>query len=509
MREIIQRSLASSLESYQKVDNINIMLADIFAHYIALCAIYEDRRGCESALNEVLRSSDMGALHKALHKEGFPAIASRVHKFLVAGSFDASQAKNLFESNEEAERSYKSMLKKIIFTTKKSQHPKSKHLRSFMHVLSALEKSYAIQTKGLPVVNHGLPDTSVDYSKDDMQCLLNLISSMITRYMAEYQNVKDRFSYNDRVQSFGKRLADIVTKNDMLNGKNDYKILLAIIHEFNRYDFTLDDKFKATLVEYNGDFAIINNFLSQKRLKTLLFDLDMKINNPQLNAMPVSQSLQIILAIKSSLGLAARGDDFEEITLIDQDDVSVDISRQVDLFIKCFNKVKPKSSQEIVKDILSQGLSFMRSIAQQAFIACRYFLVAIDISLISLSLVAGVNVFIANSLLILALSAIALFAFIAADCYKGLCNINKISANIYESCVDLHARTFSLTSKEKEFVIDLEGHISFDSSLIIDDKGERSNHSGIVIDVGSEYSGNISLHSSEVVALTASSKVVN
>ena len=221
MYEIIRASLGLSLESYQRVGNINIMLADMAASYIALNAVYADRRSCEKALIEVLRSDDSHALRVALQAGGFMNIAPKIHNFLLLGSFDAEQAKNLFGADDADVRSYKSMLQKFIFTDSKSQHPKSKQLKLFMYVIEALEKScrshdtalaHNVSAKSVKALTVGL-----DYSKDDMQCLINLISSMIPRHMIEYIGMKNRMLYNDRVESFGKRLSAIILKNNIVN----------------------------------------------------------------------------------------------------------------------------------------------------------------------------------------------------------------------------------------------------------------------------------------------------
>ena len=115
--------------------------------------------------------------------------------------------------------------------------------------------------------------------------------------------------------------------------------------------------------------------------------------------------------------------------------------------------------QEIIKDIFMRGLKSGRELAQQLFESRRYLMAGANISLISLSLVAGPSVFVANSFLILSMSVVTLFTFIAID---NVCfNIDEISAEVYDSCMNLYDRFLA----RGDLAVKLDAGIYQDSSF--------------------------------------------
>ena len=94
--------------------------------------------------------------------------------------------------------------------------------------------------------------------------------------------------------------------------------------------------------------------------------------------------------------------------------------------------------QKVIKDMFMRGRRFVKSFMQQLFKARRHLMAGANISLISLSLVAGPSVFVTNALLILSMSVATIFVYIAID--KDCFNIDKVSAKFYDSCMNFYDR---------------------------------------------------------------------
>ena len=420
MYELMQTNI---LDSSNKEFEVNRLLAGIAARYLALYEVYGDEK---TFMDEALDSRTINLLQSYGFLQMYPNISS-----LLASTKDTEI---LLKSNDSGAESDKSLLQKINLIYKKLLTPKSNRFKLFQ---SCLEKIYLrCYTPNSQKVS------SVNYSQSDLQILIDIVSTLIPKHIKEYQDQKD---YNDRVKAFGKRLNAI--KNNTTDSKSDHMVLLAIVGEFKKHNFVLDSKFKAAVVDNRIDFADVNRFLSQKRVLATLFAINVEVIGLDFGYGNALEALNIIGAINN-----------KPKSVLNKSDITADISRQAHLFINSCDKSAPKSLPEIIKDIIVQG----RILAQQAFSACKYLIVGVDISLISLSLVAGLSVFIANSVLILSISVVAILAFIAD---AGCCNIDKVSNKFYDSYLNLYNRILDRDSKTHELIISSDGSIHFDPPL--------------------------------------------
>ena len=479
-------SLKESVSSLQKSGGINMKIAGIAAQYIALNTTYKNRGECEKILKEVLDSNSASALRSELQKEGFLQVAPQMYKLLEDASFDESAAINLFKGDDS-----RGLLRYVnIFTKSRSGVPKRSTL--LYRFLKILEQSCRRKSMFLSSMNEK------HYSKDDLQRLLNLVSNMLPECIAKCEVIKERVTYDDKINSFGVKLKSIVQKNNTRLGGNDHKILLAISSLFAEYDFTLDEEFRAAVVKNSKVFSgVRGGFLTQRRVELLLLAISLKVNRSDVDNHALLQSLQIINAVKN-LSDSDSNSDFEEVILYEESSITDSINHQADLFIEYFTnkKILPK---EIVQDMISKGLFFGRALARDLFVASRYLILGMDISLISLSLVAGVNVFMTNGILILSMSAMALAAFIIADCANAYYKIDSVSAKFYQSCLDFYDLLSGKDKAGKEIVICYDGYVIYDESL----KLENSHHSGLVLGVAPEGG---SLNNSNFIGKALSSK---
>ena len=459
-------SLKEAVVSFQKPGGINMKLAAIAAQYIALNDVYKNRAECEKILKEILDSHSAVALQKELSKEGFLTAAPQIYKLLEQESFDISAASSLFKDDNT--RGFMRYVN--IFTNIRPALPERVTL--LYRFLKILEESCRRKSRMFS------PKRNNDYSKEDLQRLLNLVSNMLPECVAKCKATKDSVTYGDKIKSFGSRLKFITQKNNDVSGNKDHKILLAIAKLFEEYGFTLDDEFRVEVAKKHKSFAEVRDeFLTQRRANLLLLAISLKIQRSSLDDHALSKSLQIINAIKN-LSDVDSSSDLEEMPLYEEGDITDEINNQADLFIEYFTN-KKRLPKEIVQDIMSQGLVFGRALARDLFVAGRYLMVGVDISLIALSLVAGVNVFIANSILILSMSAITLAAFIAADCANAYYNLDSVSAKFYQSCLDFYDLLSGKDKAGKEIVICYDGYVIYDANL----KLENSRHSGLVLGI--------------------------
>ena len=405
MYELIQTSI---LDSSNKEFEVNRLLADIVSRYIALYEIYGDEKICNKFLDEALDPRVINLLQSYGFLQMYPEMSS-----LLASAKDAE----MLLQNDDSD---KSLLQKINSRYKKLMAPKSNRCKLLQ---SFLEQAYLRCYK-----SGGQGISSVHYSESDLQILIGLVPALIPNHIKEYQAQKD---YKYRVQAFGKRLN--VIKNKSID--SDYTVLLAIVDEFKKHDFVLDWKFKAAVAKNHVDFVGINKFLSQKRVLATLLAINIEVVSMDLGYRDVREALDIIGAINNNPK-----------AVLEKSDITLDTSRQAHLFVKSFCKPNPKSSQYIV----FSGLRSARTLVQQALSVCKYLIVGADISLISLSLVAGPSVFITNAILILSMSVVAIFAFIAdASCSS----IDKVSAKFYDASLNLCNKILDKDNKMQGFVV--------------------------------------------------------
>ena len=426
MKELMQKSFMSSSEPSNKESEVNRLLADVAARYIALHEVFEEYGVCETVIEKALRSSEEGSFIHMLRSNGFLQMAPSINTLISSGSFSAADAKNLFQ--DDSSDADKSIFQKFNFISKKPLPKKSKRFTLFKFCLKEI-------FKGCHKPKY-YKESNINYSQADLQKLLNLVSDMIPKYIKEYQTMKAILSDEDKIKSFGESLNTIVRENNIAEGgESDYIVLLAMFKEFEKYDFVINQDFKDNVSEYRDRFVDLNSFLSQKRVLATLFAINVKIMHMDSGRKDASQALQVINDI--------LGEEDSEVTY---EDITSDISRQAHLFVKSFYKPNPKSSQDIVVSVLRSA----RTLTQQALSVCKYLIVGTDISLISLSLVAGPSVLIANGLLILSMSVVAILAFIAdAGCF----NIDKVSAKFYNSSLNVYNKILGKNDKAQELVI--------------------------------------------------------
>lgn len=477
------KSLEDSIVSFQKYGSINMKLASISAQYIAVNAVYKNSRECEKILKTILASKEANALLGELHREGFLVIAPKIYALLESASFDAALAHNLFPEGRGPEK-YLSILKNSIVRMgllAESKQVLPERLKVMRNLLKILESSCKSKATLLS------PKDLSEYSEDDLQVLLNLISNMVPDCIKAIHAMRDNVAYEEKIKSFGAKLNSITRMNNRDSGQNDHKILLAMVAVFDEYGFSLDNKFKTEIGKNNKGFDTVkNSFLIEGRVSALLLAIDLKVQRSNIHNDELERAILIIKAINSALSVDSDNENspLTTIPLTEEKDITDKRNKRADLFIEYFS-VNKKTPKELIADILGQGLTFGKAFLQNALTAGRYFMAAVDISLILLSLAAGTHVFLANSILIISLSAITLCAFIMADCINAYYDLDSISARIYKACIDLYNLLSGKNSKSKQLVVCYDNVVIFDENL----KMENQQHSGLVLSMVLEPEG--------------------
>lgn len=366
---------------------VNRILADMAARYIALYEVHASKNVAEKFLDEALESNA-----ELLRANDFIHMVPSIRMLLAAGEFDVKSAKHLLKGKSI----FRQEVKKALVRNKKAP---SERFSLFQECLEEVLKSYSDVSGG---------QADVPYTKYDMQILVNLTSEMLPHHIKECQEKKGDYDNDLKLRAFGERLSEIVKESDGSTA------LLAIVNECEQYGSVLD---KQVMAEVTGRvFDDVKSFLSQKKISAIIFaSQNMAIITPKRD---LDKALKILYVLSSS-GLP----------VIEGADMTPRALAEAKSFVASFKKDKS-----------------LIIIVGGALTVCGHLMAATDISLILLSLAAGMHVLVANGLLILWMLAATAFVYVLSKS----ASIDDVALKLYSSYAGLFA------TEDKPIVVSAE-----------------------------------------------------